>query len=141
MASSLLLENRAPAGHTTFGLFTYSDSSSWDGDTHTQKEKKKMSWAWCTPLIPALVRQRQVDFCVRGQPGLQSEFQDSQGCTEKPCLRKPKKKKRKKGFLLKNGGKPGPVSRFQKWSKVIKVRLRAGTVAQWQRLCLACISS
>jgi hypothetical protein len=32
---------------------------------------------WCTPLIPALGRQRQVDFWVRGQPGLQSEFQDS----------------------------------------------------------------
>jgi hypothetical protein len=30
--------------------------------------------------------QRQVDFWVRGQPGLQSEFQDSQGYTEKPCL-------------------------------------------------------
>ena len=28
------------------------------------------------------------DFWVRGQPGLQSEFQDSQGYTEKPCLRK-----------------------------------------------------
>jgi hypothetical protein len=27
-----------------------------------------------------------------GQPGLQSEFQDSQGYTEKPCLEKPKKK-------------------------------------------------
>ena len=26
------------------------------------------------------------DFWVRGQPGLQSEFQDSQDCTEKPCL-------------------------------------------------------
>jgi hypothetical protein len=29
-------------------------------------------------------------------PGLQSEFQDSQGYTEKPCLEKPKKKKKKK---------------------------------------------
>jgi hypothetical protein len=38
------------------------------------------------PLIPALGRQRQKDFWVRGQPGLQSEFQDSQGYTEKPCL-------------------------------------------------------
>ena len=28
----------------------------------------------CTPLIPALARQRQVDFRVQGQPGLQSEF-------------------------------------------------------------------
>jgi hypothetical protein len=33
-----------------------------------------------------------VDFWVRGQPGLQSEFQDSQGYTEKPCLKKPKPK-------------------------------------------------
>jgi hypothetical protein len=44
---------------------------------------------WRTPLIPALERQRQVDFWVWGQPGLQSEFQDSQGYTEKPCLEKP----------------------------------------------------
>jgi hypothetical protein len=48
------------------------------------------------PLIPALGRQRQADFLVRGQPGLQSEFQDSQGNTEKPCLETPKKKKRKR---------------------------------------------
>jgi hypothetical protein len=52
---------------------------------------------WRTPLIPALRRQRQTDFSVRGQPGLQSEFQDSQGLTEKPCLEK-KKKKRKEIF-------------------------------------------
>jgi hypothetical protein len=44
------------------------------------------------PLIPALGRQRQADFWVWGQPGLQSEFQDSQGYTEKPCLRKTKTK-------------------------------------------------
>ena len=43
------------------------------------------------PLIPALGRQRQADFCVQGQPGLQSEFQNSQGYTEKPCLKKTKK--------------------------------------------------
>ena len=47
---------------------------------------------WHTPLIPALGRQRQADCWVRGQPGLQSEFQDSQGYTEKPCLQKPKTK-------------------------------------------------
>jgi hypothetical protein len=47
---------------------------------------------WRTPLIPALRRQRQEDFWVRGQPGLQSEFQDSQGYTEKPSLREKKKK-------------------------------------------------
>ena len=46
---------------------------------------------WLTPLIPALVRQRQrwISELVRGQPGLQSEFQ---GYTEKPCLKKKKKK-------------------------------------------------
>jgi hypothetical protein len=48
------------------------------------------------PLIPALGRQRQADFWVRGQPGLQSEFQDSQGYTEKPCLEEPKRKKKKR---------------------------------------------
>ena len=54
--------------------------------------KKYIGWVWwCTPLIPALGRQRQADFWVGGQPGLQSEFQDSQGYTEKPCLEKPKK--------------------------------------------------
>ena len=35
-----------------------------------------------------------MDFCVRGQLGLQSEFQDSQGYAEKPCPEKPKKKKK-----------------------------------------------
>jgi hypothetical protein len=38
-----------------------------------------------TPLILAL--RRQVDFLVWGQPDLQSEIQDSQGYTEKPCLK------------------------------------------------------
>jgi hypothetical protein len=32
--------------------------------------------------------QGQADFWVRGQPVLQSEFQDSQRYTEKPCLEK-----------------------------------------------------
>jgi hypothetical protein len=36
-----------------------------------------------------------MDFWVRGQPGLQSEFQDSQGYTEKPCLEKNKTKQNK----------------------------------------------
>jgi hypothetical protein len=52
------------------------------------------------PLIPAIGRQRQADFWIWGQPGLQSEFQDSQGYTEKPCQEKPKKKKKKKEFNL-----------------------------------------
>jgi hypothetical protein len=55
---------------------------------------------WHTPLIPALGRQRQADFWVRGEPGLQSEFQDSQGYTEKPCLEKQTNKLRTRGFKL-----------------------------------------
>ena len=35
-----------------------------------------------------------MDFWVQGQPGLHSEFQDSQGYTEKPCLKKTKQKKK-----------------------------------------------
>jgi hypothetical protein len=53
------------------------------------------------PLIPARGRQRQADFWVWGQPGLQSEFQESQGYTEKPCLEKTNKqtnKQKKKYF-------------------------------------------
>jgi hypothetical protein len=41
-------------------------------------------WWWRTPLIPKLGRQRQADFWVQGQPGLQSEFQDSQSYTKEP---------------------------------------------------------
>jgi hypothetical protein len=46
---------------------------------------------WTTLLIPALRRQRQAN--LKKHPGLQSEIQDSQGYTEKPCLEKPKEKK------------------------------------------------
>jgi hypothetical protein len=35
-------------------------------------------------------------FLVRGQPGLYSEFQDSQSYTEQPCLEKNKQIKKKK---------------------------------------------
>jgi hypothetical protein len=38
----------------------------------------------------------------RGQPGLQSELQDSQGYTEKPCLKKQTNKKKKKKILILN---------------------------------------
>ena len=60
-----------------------------------KKYKEARQWRH-TPLIPVLGRQRQVDFWVRGQPGLQSEFQYSQGYTEKPCLKKEKKKEKKR---------------------------------------------
>jgi hypothetical protein len=47
-----------------------------------------LSWQWWhMTLIPALGRQRQADFWVWGQPGLQSELQDSQGYIENPVLK------------------------------------------------------
>jgi hypothetical protein len=61
----------------------------WSGRKLFKKSSPTGQW-WCTPLIPALGRQRQMDFQVRGQPGLQSEFQVSQGYTEKSCLKKKK---------------------------------------------------
>ena len=51
---------------------------------------------WSMTLIPALGRQRQTGFWVRGQPGLQNDFQDIQDYTEKPCLKKTKKQTNKK---------------------------------------------
>jgi hypothetical protein len=60
----------------------------------TKGYKKARQW-WSMSLIPALVRQRQAYFWVQCQPGLQSEFQDSQGYTEKPCLKKPNQTKNK----------------------------------------------
>ena len=50
---------------------------------------------WCTPLISALGRQKQMDLWILGQLGLQSKSQDSQGYTKKPCLEKSKKSKKK----------------------------------------------
>ena len=38
----------------------------------------------------------QEDFWVRGQPGLESEFQDSQGYTEKPGLKTNKQERKEK---------------------------------------------
>jgi hypothetical protein len=46
------------------------------------------------PLIPAFRRQKQVNFC---------EFQGSQGYTEKPCLKKKKRKKESRKFLSMTG--------------------------------------
>ena len=47
---------------------------------------------WHMPLIPALGKQRQGEsLWVKNQPGLQSEFQDSQRCTVKPYLKRKKK--------------------------------------------------
>jgi hypothetical protein len=71
-------------------------SNGWCPHPYFSSDFLQLRLWWRTPLIPALGRQRQVDFWVRGQTDLQSEFQDSQGYTEKPCLEKPKPKKKKK---------------------------------------------
>ena len=60
-----------------------------------QERLTSQHW-WLMPLIPALGRQRQVDFRVQGQPVLQSKLKDSQGDTEKSCLKKTKERKEKK---------------------------------------------
>jgi hypothetical protein len=67
------------------------------GLTYFFKLKKNYAghW-WCTPLIPVLRRQRQVDFWVPGQPSLQSELQDSQGLHRETLSQKTKTKKKKK---------------------------------------------
>jgi hypothetical protein len=78
-------------------------TSTWNSLSLELTKKTSLSRAWWrTRLVPALGRQRQVDFWVQGQSGLQSEFQDSQGYTEKPCLEK-KKTKNKKTRLASNG--------------------------------------
>ena len=51
---------------------------------------------WCTHLIPALGRQRQVDLWVQDQPVLHNEFQDSQNYIVRPCLKKTTNPKTKK---------------------------------------------
>ena len=59
---------------------------------------KMLEWAgrwWCTPLILGLGRQRQEDLWIQGLPGLQDEFQDNQGYTEKLCLKKQTSKQNK----------------------------------------------
>jgi hypothetical protein len=47
----------------------------------------KTAWrCWRVLLLPALRKQRQEDLCEFKGSLVYSEFQDSQGYTEKPCL-------------------------------------------------------
>ena len=90
--------------------------------------QESRAW-WVTPLIPALRRQRQADFWVPGQPASQSEFQDSQGYTEKPCLeKKPKEKWKKK---KRNTGKHKQVKELQKALQDLKLEVE--TIKKIQR--------
>jgi hypothetical protein len=83
------------------------------------------------PLIPALGRQRQADFWVWGQLGLQSEFQDSQGYTEKPCLEKQKNKNQKN---KKQGGRGrGRGRRISEFKANLVYRVSSRTARTTQR--------
>jgi len=66
---------------------------------------------WRIPLILAFRKQRQVDLWAPGQPGLQSEFWDSQGYTEKPCHKKQQETRGGRGRRRRreegNGGREG----------------------------------
>jgi hypothetical protein len=71
-------------------------------------------------------RGRQIsEFEASLEPGLQNEFQDSQGYTEKPCLEKPKKKKKKE---RKEGRKRFDMHTLS--SGCSRADLGAGAVAQ-----------
>jgi hypothetical protein len=100
------------------------------------------------PLIPAFRRQRQVDFWVRGQPGLQSEFQDSQGYTEKPWLEKQNKTKQKVMLVMSLHSNKTPRhqnktfwqtftdyqrTKLKVFVNNIKTKGGAGEMAQWVR--------
>jgi hypothetical protein len=47
-------------------------------------------------LIPTLKRQRQADLWIRGQPSLQSKFQDSQGHTEKHYVEEKRREEKRR---------------------------------------------
>jgi hypothetical protein len=86
----------SPEKSNTMKRMSYSVPICLEQHKNKTKQNKKTTLAgrwWYTPLIPALGRQSQVDFWVQGYPGLQSEFQDSQGYTEEPCLEKQKQNK------------------------------------------------
>ena len=83
----------------TQDLWTSTQWSSWVNIMLLRKHKKARQW-WRTPLIPAFGKRGQADFWVWGQPGLQSEFQDSHGYTEKPCLGKTKPKHQNHGIIF-----------------------------------------
>jgi hypothetical protein len=86
------------------------------------KTNTRRAW-WRMPLIPALGRQRQVDFWVWGQPGLQSELQDSQGYTEKPCLEKTKKQNKQTNKRLTPNAPEYVCSKIKHFLYIIILRI------------------
>ena len=69
---------------------------------NVKRELTSQMW-WCKPLIPALGRQKQVDFYEFKASlvhRVSSRIQDSHGYTEKPCLEKKRKRQLAKGEQL-----------------------------------------
>ena len=61
--------------------------------THSSKKKNQLSrLCWCTPLIPALGRQRQANLWVRGQPGLRVSSRRVRATGRNLVSKKPKPK-------------------------------------------------
>jgi hypothetical protein len=96
-----------------------------------QKPTQSLPW-WRLPLIPERGRQRQVDFWVQVQPGLQSEFQDSQCYTEKPCLEKPNQTKTNKQTKKKNRPKSTNPIPEHKITPVPGLGLKSGHSLPWK---------
>lgn len=61
----------SPAAHTT---------------SHLKNESQAFQVWWCTPVIPSIQEAEASEFSA--SLVYISEFQDSQGCTEKPVLKK-----------------------------------------------------
>ena len=83
------------------------------GGLMSQKEEH---WLWeKRELMSQKEDERQADFWVRGQPGLQSEFQDSQGYKENPSpvsRKKPNPKNKTKQKKNKQKKPPKLISLF-----------------------------
>jgi hypothetical protein len=60
-------------------------------------------------------RGRQISEFEASLPDLQSEFQDSQDYTEKPCHEKPKKEKEKRKKIAPSKGLEGWSSSYKHW--------------------------
>ena len=63
----------------------------WETQITEEKPPKPMeSWVWWCTSNPSTQEAEAGGSGVQGQPGLYSEFQDSQGYIMRPCLKKKK---------------------------------------------------
>lgn len=86
---------------STLPVMTHEATNRW-----WNRKQYCQAW-WHTSLIPVPGRQRRKNLWDHGQPGLQSESQDSLGYTDKPCFNYKRKKSKKKPEPWEKGGKEG----------------------------------